>query len=342
MPLIHIRFVVSLLTAVLIALAAPASGKTIEAPLDALGLSALAERPAYLDRLHALLVAVDGEPVLAYVYEGPGMNAPVNIKSLSKTVLSAVAGIAIEKGVLDSEDQRLADLLAIPAGVDEQVNDITVGHLLSMQAGLGRTSGRHYGAWVSSDNWVDYALRRPFADKPGGAMLYSTGSYHLLGAALVQVTDQNLLTLTRQWLGQPLDADIPSWPTDPQGIHFGGNDMRMSPSALLALGELYRNGGVYNGERLLSEAWIRNAWTPRGKSRYTNDDYGYGWFVTELSGYRGYYGRGYGGQMLYVIPELALTVVMTADPSPPASPSFMRKQNRLMESILIPAVEAAR
>lgn len=322
--------------------AAPGYAKNIQAPLDKLGLPELAERPAYLERLHALLVAVDGEPVIAQVYEGPGMNTPVNIKSLSKTVLSAVAGIAIEKGVLTSDDQRLAELLSIPAGLDERVNDITVGHLLSMQAGLGRTSGRHYGAWVSSKNWVDYALRQPFADIPGGDMLYSTGSYHLLGAALVEVTDQNLLALTQQWLGQPLEAEIPPWPRDPQGIHLGGNDMRMAPSALLALGELYRNGGVHNGQRVLSQAWIKNAWTPRGKSRYTKDDYGYGWFITELGGYRSYYGRGYGGQMLYVIPELAMTVVMTANPSPPASPSFMRSQNRLMESVLIPAVEANR
>lgn len=340
MQLVFKHLVAPLLTVLLAA--SPGHAKDIEAPLDVLGLPELSERPAYLDRLHTLLVAVDGEPVLAHVYEGPGMNTPVNIKSLSKTVLSAVAGIAIEKGVLDSDEQPLAELLSIPADIDERVNDITVGHLLSMQAGLGRTSGRHYGTWVSSANWVDYALRRPFVDKPGGDMLYSTGSYHLLGAALVEVTDQNLLALTREWLGQPLDAEIPPWPTDPQGIHFGGNDMRMSPTALLSLGELYRNGGIYNGERVLSEAWIRSAWTPRGKSRYTNDDYGYGWFITELEGYRGYYGRGYGGQMLYVIPELALTVVMTANPSPPASPSFMQSQNRLMESVLIPAVEAMR
>lgn len=336
------HFVVPLLAALFIAVAASAHENVIEAPLDALGLSELAQRPAYLDRLHAILVAVDGEPVLAYVYEGPDLSTPVNIKSLSKTVLSAVAGIAIDKGVLASDEQRLAELLPIPSDVDDRVNNITVGHLLSMQAGLGRTSGQHYGAWVSSDNWVDFALRRPIVDKPGGDMLYSTGSYHLLGAALVTATNQSLLALTRQWLGQPLNAEIPAWPTDPQGIHLGGNDMRMSPSALLALGELYRNGGIYNGERVLSEAWISNSWTPRGKSRYTNDDYGYGWFITELGGYRGYYGRGYGGQMLYVIPDLALTVVMTANPSPPASPSFMRSQNRLMESVLIPAVEADR
>lgn len=311
----------------------------IEAPIDVLEVRELQERPAELDRLHSILVAVDGEPVLARVYEGPGLDRPANIKSLSKTVLAAVIGVAIDRGVIASVDQSIAELLQVPESASDRVSEITVGNLLSMQAGLGRTSGQHYGEWVNSDNWVDYALSRPFVDEPGGKMLYSTGSYHLLSAALTSATGRDTLALTREWLGNPLNIQIYAWPRDPQGIYFGGNDMRISPLGLLQIGELYRNGGVHEGRRVLSESWIETSWQERGYSRYTDDRYGYGWFKTELAGYPTYYGRGYGGQMLYVIPALDMTAVITANPLPPSSPYFMRELNRMMTELVIPAVE---
>ncbi len=298
----------------------------------------LAENAAGLDRLHSLSIAVDGEPVFARVFRGPGLDEPANIKSLSKTILSAVVGMAIERGVFAGVDQSIADILEVPANASDRVGDVTIGHLLSMQAGLQRTSGRYYGQWVNSDNWVDYALSRPFVAEPGGEMLYSTGSYHLLSAALTVSTGRSTLDVTRSWLGDPLGIRVRPWLTDPQGIYFGGNDMHLSPLALLKIGELYRNDGVHGGKQVLSREWIDLSWTQRGTSRYTDDRYGYGWFVTELGGHRGYYGRGYGGQMLYVFPELRMTVVMTSDPQPPASPSFMQKQNALLAESVIPAL----
>ncbi|MDF0750994.1 beta-lactamase family protein [Marinobacter sp. 71-i] len=297
----------------------------------------LAESAAELERLHSLVIAVDGEPVFSRVFRGPGLDDPANIKSLSKTVLSVVIGMAVERGVFAGVDQPIADILDVPANASDRVGEVTISHLLSMQAGLQRTSGRYYGEWVNSDNWVDYALSRPFVAEPGGEMLYSTGSYHLLSAALTASTGRSTLDVTRDWLGDPLDIRIRPWLRDPQGIYFGGNEMRLSPMALLKIGELYRNDGVHGGEQLLSREWIDLSWTLRGTSRYTDDRYGYGWFVTELGGHRAYYGRGFGGQMLYVFPDLEMTVVMTSDPQPPASPSFMHKQNALLEEFVIPA-----
>ncbi|MDL0430449.1 serine hydrolase [Marinobacter sp. TBZ242] len=296
----------------------------------------LAEQAAGLGRLHSLVIAVDGEPVFAKAFRGPEPDEPANIKSLSKTVLSVVVGMAIDRGVFAGVDQPIADILTAPEDASERIDEVTIGHLLSMQAGLQRTSGRYYGEWVNSDNWVDYALSRPFVAEPGGKMLYSTGSYHLLSAALTKSTGRSTLDITRDWLGDPLGIEIQPWLKDPQGIYFGGNNMRLSPMALLEIGELYRNDGVYAGEQLLSKEWIDQSWTERGTSRYTDDRYGYGWFVTELGGHRAYYGRGFGGQMLYVFPDLKMTVVMTSDPQPPASPSFMQQQNALLEEFVIP------
>lgn len=323
---------ITLLVTPLMAFATP-----VRAEKSATLFPGLAEQAAGLERLHSLVIAVDGEPVFSQAFRGPGTDEPANIKSLSKTVLSAVVGMAIDRGVLESVDQPIADILDMPGNASVRVNEVTISHLLSMQAGLQRTSGRFYGEWVNSDNWVDYALSRPFVAEPGAEMLYSTGSYHLLSAALTASTGQSTLEVIRDWLGNPLGIRIRPWMKDPQGIYFGGNEMRLSPMALLKIGELYRNDGVYDGKQLLSPEWIDQSWTQRGTSRYTDDRYGYGWFVTDLGGHRAYYGRGYGGQMLYVFPGLEMTVVMTSDPQPPASPSFMQEQNALLEEFVIPA-----
>jgi len=99
---------------------------------------------------------------------------------------------------------------------------------------------------------------------------------------------------------------------DPQGIYFGGNQMAMSPRALLAFGELYRNGGRAGGRQVIAPEWIDVSWQPRTQSIFHDNLYGYGWFIAEMAGRRVIYAWGYGGQMIYIVPDLAVTVVMTS------------------------------
>lgn len=317
------------------ALADETPGQALLSP-DA--LARLDAEATHLERLHAVVVAERGEIRFERAYGGPGVDRPANIKSLSKTVLAALVGAAIEGGVIDSPDRPVVELLGdrVPAGADPQVREITVSHLLSLQAGLERTSGANYGGWVASADWVQDALTRPFVDEPGGRMLYSTGSSHLLSAALTQASGESTLALARRLLGEPLGIAIPAWPRDPQGVYFGGNDMRLSPRALVEIGELYRLDGVIDGRRVLPEGWVEASWQPRGTSPWTGDGYGYGWFVTELAGEHAYYGRGFGGQALFVIPDRALTVAITSDPTPPSpGGAFQQELNALVESMLL-------
>ncbi len=304
-------------------------------------LDAAREQFSQFGRLHTVVAAHQGEIFFEETWGGPGPLEPVNIKSLSKTVLSALAGIAIEEGVFDSVDQPITEVLSsrLPANATAGIENITIGNLLSMQAGLERTSGGNYARWVVSNNWVDYALSRPFVDEPGGDMLYSTGSTHLVSAALTEASGRSTYALAADWLSRPLNVRIPPWPTDPQGIYFGGNDMVMSPRAILRFGEMYRLGGQIGGQRVISEDWITQSWEPRGQSPWTSDDYGYGWFITELASETAYYGRGFGGQVLYVIPTLEMTVAITSSPNPPSTGSnYLRQLKAVVEDSLVPAV----
>jgi CubicO group peptidase (beta-lactamase class C family) len=308
--------------------------------LDDAMMARTVEAASRLPRLRSLIVLRDGETLAEHRFNGGlPLDRPVNIKSASKSVISALVGIAIQRGVLEGVDQPVLSELRsdAPANPDPRLTRLTVGNLLSMQAGLERTSGPNYGRWVSSPNWVRFALSRPFVDAPGGAMLYSTGNTHLLSAMLTRATGRSTHALVQDWLARPLGIAIPPWPRDGQGIYFGGNDMLMSPRALARFGELYRNGGVVNGQRILPRSWIEQSWTPRTVSPWSGGRYGYGWFIGEAGGHPVRFAWGYGGQMVYVLPDLELTVVMTSDSSGARDNGHIAALHALLAEGIVPA-----
>ncbi|MGH8734294.1 MAG: serine hydrolase, partial [Burkholderiales bacterium] len=132
------------------------------------GLPAVLDRAEALPPLETVVVAHHGAIVAERGYRGHSTTVPTNIMSASKSIISALVGIAIERQVLEGPDQPIAPLLAndLPSDPDPRLREVTVGHLLSMQAGLGSTSGARYGAWVRSHNWVQAALAQPFEDEP--------------------------------------------------------------------------------------------------------------------------------------------------------------------------------
>ena len=116
--------------------------------------------------------------------------------------------------------------------------------------------------------------------------------------------------------------------------------MLLSPRALLRFGEMYRRGGAYEGRRVLPGGWIVASWTPRVRSRFNGHAYGYGWFIVTARGHPVFYAWGYGGQMIYVVPDLALTVIMTSDQSGPSGRSgYVRELHGLLADGLVPAAE---
>jgi CubicO group peptidase (beta-lactamase class C family) len=291
---------------------------------------------AAMDQLWSVTVARDGRIAFAERFRGPPLDRAVNVKSVSKTVLATLVGAAIDRGALPGPEATLAEVAPrlIPEGADPRVAGITIGDLLTLRAGLEPTSGANYGAWVSSRDWVAYALSRPMVAEPGSRFLYSTGTTHVLGAVLAEATGRDLLALARDWIGTPLGVEIAPWSRDPQGRYFGGNDMVLTPDALLRLGEAYRTGGG----GVVSAGWIERAWTPRTRSPFSNDAYGYGWFLREARGLRVAYGRGYGGQMLWVVPEAGITAVAISDPTLPArSEGHVGALQRLLADRILPA-----
>lgn len=295
-----------------------------------LGRAALADTlstAASFPQLRAVAIWRDGTEVAARGYGRFTPDSATNIKSASKSIVSALAGIAIARGVLQGPDQPVASVLGadLPRDPDPRLMRLTLGNLLSMQAGLERQSGQNYGRWVSSRNWVRAALAAPFVADPGEGMLYSTASSHLVSAMLTRAAGRSTLALARDWLGGIDGFAITAWEKDPQGVYLGGNQMAMSTRSLMAFGAAYAAGGA----GVIPAGWIDESWRRRTASIFTGEGYGYGWFIGRIGGRPVNYGWGYGGQMIYVAPAAGgrppVAIAMTSDPDQPSGRTGYRE-----------------
>jgi CubicO group peptidase (beta-lactamase class C family) len=311
--------------------------------LDAVRREAVVTRAAGLQRLRSLLVSVDGELIEEHYFNGTTERSLANLKSASKTLISILVGIAIDRGYVSGVNEPIATFFPTElAEASEIKRSITVEDLLTMRSGLETTSNRNYGRWVQSQNWVSHALSRPVVDEPGGQMIYSTGSTHLLSSIITRATGMSTRDFGHRYLARPLGVSLPAWPQDPQGIFFGGNDMLLTPRSMVAVGELYRRGGMIDGFEVVTSTWVRESWIPRTVSRYSRRQYGYGWWMRVLNGYPTYYAWGYGGQFIYVIPDLDAVIVATSSPNPgDGRRDHRRALNGLIEHELVPAIRDA-
>jgi CubicO group peptidase (beta-lactamase class C family) len=164
--------------------------------------------------------------------------------------------------------------------------------------------------------------------EPGEDMEYSTGNSHLLSAILTKATGTSTWQFANDVLAKPLGFRLAQWTRDPQGIFFGGNEMVMTPRQMVAIGELYLSRGRAGAVQVVPEAWVERSCEGRARTRrpgggfggsgwidpMRDRKYGYGWWVHELGGFETCFAWGYGGQYIFVIPELDLVVVTTSSP----------------------------
>lgn len=274
----------------------------------------LTTEAARLPRLRSLLVSHHGELVADYYARGVRPGGLANIKSASKSLVSALVGIAVDRGLIKSVREPIATWFPeLRRDADSRRAAITVEDLLTMRAGLEATRGRNYGRWVQSPNWVRFALTRPFVSEPGGAMQYSTGSSHLLSAILTKASGTSTWQFAQQSLARPLGFSLARWTRDPQGIYFGGNEMLLTPRQMVSVGELYLRRGEAGGEQVVPAAWVDTSCVPRTTSAFDADRrYGYGWWIQQFDGGTACFAWGYGGQYILVFRDLDLVIAATS------------------------------
>jgi CubicO group peptidase (beta-lactamase class C family) len=127
---------------------------------------------------------------------------------------------------------------------------------------------------------------------------------------------------------------------DPQGIFFGGNDMYLTPRQMLRFGQMYLDGGVYRGKQIVPAEWVRESVRPRTSSPWNGHGYGLGWWSKDSGGRRVYFAWGYGGQYVFVVPELELVAVFISRSDGPREPSHLPGIHRILDEYLVPGAAA--
>ncbi|CAG0977548.1 6-aminohexanoate-dimer hydrolase [Gammaproteobacteria bacterium] len=250
-------------------------------------------------------------------------NRTANIYSVTKSVLSALVGIAVDQGTLDSLDHAVIEYFPeyFYPQTDPRMKQVTLRHLLTMSAGfLWGEDGPIEARWQASDNWVEAAINLKFIDQPGAAFNYSSANTQLLSAILTRATGESLRTYAQRNLFTPLGitADRWHWGVDEQGYAVGGFAMNLRPRDMARFGYLYLNQGYWDGQQIISREWVQQS-TSAQIHTGMGPDYGYLWWVHPRSDQPTFEALGYGGQSIYIAPALDLVVVVTSEVSPGGS-----------------------
>lgn len=296
-----------------------------------------------LGPISSLVVSQHDEIVAESYFGNMHANRGHNIKSASKSVLSILTGIAIDKGYLEGVDQTIEEFFPeyFEANPDSVKSSITIEDLLTMRSGLASTSRSNYGRWVSSSDWIQYALDRPLQGVPGEDRIYSTGTTHLLGVILHKATGMNTLQFANRYLFGPMNIQVTGWDRDPQGYYLGGNNMAMRPADMIKIGELMMDVGEYNGEQLVSKEWMINSVIPVTGRRSGIDDYGYLWFTRNADDFHMIYAFGSGGQYIMILPELDAVITVTTFTNGGSTGSYRRQLFNQIDRDIIPWLAAS-
>ncbi|MEZ5333246.1 MAG: serine hydrolase [Thermoanaerobaculia bacterium] len=308
------------------------------------GLEAILRAAGGSERQRSLLVMHRGELVGEAYFHGAGPETAANLKSVTKTLTSALVGVALRRGCIESVEVPVAPLLAerYRARLDGETPPLTLRHLLTMSSGLTPVD---YGTVQESDDWLAALLAGSTdAEARGTLFTYDTPVLQLLTAALTAACGEPVETLARDELLGPLGGEIPFWRTDPQGLVLGGNDAYLVPRDLARLGELYRRGGTVGERRILDASFVEESVAVQivpaeptiNHGTLSVRGYGYLWWLLDLDGRQAYAALGHGGQVVLVVPAEELVVVFTSRWPAASSTDHYRHMTGLVRERLLP------
>lgn len=290
------------------------SGSVVAQESDSLAFSKIFQSADEISTIRTLLIQHKGKLLEAKSFDGRRLDRPYNIKSASKSIIGLLTGIAIEKGFIPSTEEPISTYFPdyFDKNPDSLKESITIKNLLTMKAGLRSTSSRNYGAWVISDNWIEYALEQDFVAEIDGQMVYSTGSSHLLSVIISKASEMSTKEFAEKYLFDPMNIRIGGWDKGPQGYYMGGNNLALKPSDMVKIGQLILDSGIYKGEQLVTEEWILDSFKTYTISNYNPFGYGYLWWNQKIGGYQTYFAWGNGGQYIFIISEIEAVIVITS------------------------------
>lgn len=279
--------------------------------------------------MNGMLVVQKENAIFEKYYNGHGPDDAFHVASVTKTIISALIGICIDKGYIKSVDQKVIEFFP---EYTLKASDITVRHLLTMTAPYPFTDWQEpLEELCTQEDWVQYTLNRMGSGGEIGSFKYSSAGAHLLSAIITSTTGKSAREFANKYLFQPLDMreipnynmkafgfddlfgkDVKGWVHDPNGISTGGWGLTLTVRDMAKFAQMYLNEGIHNGKQILSKSWIIES------IAMNSNQYGYLWWLREEDGIFSYCAMGDGGNMICCIPKQDLVVVIASEIIPNA------------------------
>ncbi|MGE6345799.1 serine hydrolase domain-containing protein [Bacillus mycoides] len=270
--------------------------------------------------INGMLVMQKGNVVFENYYNGYGSDDTFHVASVTKTIISALIGICIDKGYIKSVDQKVIEFFP---EYNLKASEVTVRHLLTM------TAPYPYVDW--QEPLEELCTQQDWVHRIGnggqiGAFKYSSAGAHVLSAIITSVTGKSAREFANEYLFQPIGMreipnynmkafgfddlfgkDVKGWVHDPNGISTGGWGLTLTIKDMVKFGHLYLNAGIYDGKQILSKSWVQES------IAMNPNRYGYLWWLREEEGIFSYCAMGDGGNVICCIPEKELVVAIASE-----------------------------
>ena len=281
-----------------------------------------------------ILVLKNGRTLYENDYHACTRDCPVHVYSVTKSILSILMGIALDQGYIKSVDQKVLDFFpgySVKRG-ENTIQNITLENMLTMTAPY-KYKFAPYIKYFTSDDWVGFTL-----DLLGGKGRIGKFRYapligpDILSGILAKAVGRSVLDFASENLFAPLgitveknivfqskeeqmafnnSTDISGWASDGSGINAGGWGLTLSPADMAKIGQLYLNGGMWNGQVIVSKSWIDESTKEHSRWEKQNLPYGYLWWLCGNKGNE-FAAMGDGGNTIYVNRDKNMVVSIAA------------------------------
>jgi len=266
------------------------------------------------ENIRSLLADRKGKRIVEEYFERFPSDSLEHVRSVTKSVMATLIGIAIDKRFIKGVDESMAKY--IDEATDEYER-ITIKHLLTMTSGLEWDEGIGYNdnnEMKASKSQLNYMLNKPIVYEPGTKWNYSTGGTHLLSIILTRASGMSTLEFAQKYLFNPLGIQDIRWKQFSGGYYGGGSGLELKPSDMVRLGELFLHKGNYKGRQIVSKSYMEDATSiqqPPNDFFGDTSGYGYCFWISNETKAEGYAAQGYGGQTILVLPDYEMIIVTT-------------------------------
>lgn len=230
----------------------------------------------------------------------------INIRSMTKSIVSLLIGIALKKEYIDSIETPIHSFL------HDAPSQITIKDLLTMRSGFDIDDKDLYRLVLNSNDWVRDILNLPLAGR--GIFRYKGVDYHLLSAIISKTTGLSMSKFAQSNLFSPLEINDIEWETDPQGVTVGSTGLKISFKSLKKIAQILVTNGIEKTNDIIPNDWINLSTENSIRTNLSYGDYGFGWWIKTYKDSKIYRALGSGGQQILIYPKERISIIITADP----------------------------